>query len=64
VRWVELKEYGVVLRRRWRTIGASVVIVLALAAALTWTATPLYSSTARPFISTSSSSNSNAGLHR
>ena len=57
---MELKDYSIVLRRRWRTIGACVVIVLAIAAALTWSATPLYSSTARLFISTSSSSNSGA----
>src|SRR5918995_1113737 len=57
---MELKDYSIVLRRRWRTIGACVVIVIAIAAALTWSATPLYSSTARLFISTSSSSNSGA----
>lgn len=52
---MELRDYGIVLRRRWLTIMASIAVVVAVAAALTWTATPLYASTARLFISTCSS---------
>jgi capsular exopolysaccharide synthesis family protein len=49
---VELRDYSRILRHRWRIIVACVVAALALAAALTWTATPQYSSTASIFVST------------
>ena len=52
---MELKEYWAVIRRRWMTIVACLVVAVAVAAVLTWQSTPLYASTARLFVSTSSS---------
>ncbi|GAB6985392.1 Wzz/FepE/Etk N-terminal domain-containing protein [Nocardioides pyridinolyticus] len=56
---MELKDYWLTVRRRWRVIVATVAIALA-AAALTWQATPQYASTASIFVSTSPSDASDA----
>lgn len=52
---MELKDYWQAVRHRWRVVIASVAIAVALAAAFTWQATPLYSSTASIFVSTNPS---------
>lgn len=52
---VELKDYWLTVRRRWRVIVATVAIAVGVAAALTWQATPQYASTASIFVSTSPS---------
>lgn len=57
---MELKDYGRTLRRRWRWLVASILLSLTAAMVFTWAATPLYSSTARLFISTSQSDESSA----
>lgn len=57
---MELKDYWLTVRRRWRVIVATVAIALAAAAALTWQATPQYASTASIFVSTSPSDASDA----
>jgi capsular exopolysaccharide synthesis family protein len=57
---VELKDYWLTIRRRWRVVVACLVVAVAAAAFLTWQATPQYSSSARIFISTSESDTSAA----
>jgi len=57
---VELKDYWLTIRRRWRVIVACLAVSVACAAALTWQATPQYSSTASIFVSTSPSDASDA----
>ena len=57
---VELKEYWFVIRRRWLQVVACLVGAMAVAALLTWQTTPLYSSTARLFVSTSPSDTNDA----
>jgi capsular polysaccharide biosynthesis protein len=49
---VELRDYWRIVRRRWRIVVACVVIALAVAAAVTFLATPQYSSTSSVFAST------------
>ena len=57
---VELKDYWLTVRRRWRVIVLTVAVCVAAAAAYTWQATPMYSSTASIFISTSPSDTADA----
>lgn len=57
---VELKDYWLTARRRWRVIVASVAVFVAVGAALTWQATQQYASTASIFVSTSPSDASDA----
>ena len=57
---MELRDYWLAVRRRWRVVVASVVVALAAAALLTWQATPLYSSTASIFVSTTPSDTADA----
>ncbi|MEO5852288.1 MAG: polysaccharide biosynthesis tyrosine autokinase [Nocardioides sp.] len=57
---MELKEYWFVIRRRWLQVVACLVGAMAVAALLTWQTTPLYSSTARLFVSTSPSDTNDA----
>ena len=57
---MELKDYWRTIRRRWVWVIASLGAALVVAAVLTWTATPQYSSTTRLFISTSQSDESSA----
>ncbi|WP_343907989.1 polysaccharide biosynthesis tyrosine autokinase [Nocardioides aquiterrae] len=52
---MELKDYWLAVRHRWRVVVASVAVAVAVAAALTWQATPQYASTASIFVSTSPS---------
>ncbi len=49
---MDLRDYLRIIRRRWRIITASVVLTVATAVTLTFTATPQYASTARMFVST------------
>ena len=56
---VELKDYWLTVRRRWRVIVLCVAVCVG-AAAYTWQATPLYSSTASIFVSTSPSDTADA----
>jgi len=58
--FVELKDYWITIRRRWRVVALVLVSALAAAAFLTWQATPLYASSARLFVSTSESDTSAA----
>jgi capsular exopolysaccharide synthesis family protein len=53
---VELRDYVKVVRRRWRLIAASLLVVLALAALVTVRTTPQYQSHSRLFISTTDQS--------
>lgn len=52
---VELHDYLRILRRRWPLIVVVTLLALIVAALLTFRATPLYTSTARVFVSTSPS---------
>ncbi|GHJ58680.1 chromosome partitioning protein [Nocardioides sp. OK12] len=47
---MELRDYLRILRRRWLLVALSTLIVVAAASAYTFTATPVYQSTARLFI--------------
>lgn len=51
---VDLRDYVRILRTRWALIALGGLIAVGLAAALTWAATPQYTSSARLFVSTSS----------
>jgi capsular polysaccharide biosynthesis protein len=53
---VELRDYLKVVRRRWRVIVASLLIVVAAASLLTLRTTPEYMSQSRLFVSTSDQS--------
>lgn len=57
---MELKDYWHTLRRRWRLVLACLAVTTGVAALLTWTATPQYSSTAQLFVSTTPSDTSDA----
>ena len=57
---VELKDYWITIRRRWRVVVLCLLAALAAAAFLTWQATPQYASSARIFVSTSESDTSAA----
>lgn len=57
---MELKDYWLTVRRRWRIVVATLVIALAAAGALTLQATPLYESSTRLFVSTTSESDTGA----
>lgn len=57
---VELKDYWRTIRNRWVWVVACLGLALAAAAALTWSSTPMYSSTARLFVSTSQSDENSA----
>ena len=53
---MELRDYLKVIRRRWRVIVASLLIVVAAASLLTLRMTPEYTSESRLFVSTSDQS--------
>ena len=57
---MELQDYWRTIRRRWMLVLGSVVVLVALAAAYTWSVTPLYSSSTRLFISTSQADENSA----
>lgn len=57
---MELRDYLRTIRQRWLLVLACLGVVLAIAAAVTWTTTPQYVSTSRLFISTSQSDESTA----
>lgn len=52
---MELRDYLRILRRRWMLIATLTLLVVGAAAAWTFTSTPQYQSTARVFVSTTSS---------
>ncbi|WP_244930167.1 polysaccharide biosynthesis tyrosine autokinase [Nocardioides sp. W7] len=58
---MELRDYLRILRRRWLMIVSVTLIVVALAAIYTFTATPMYQSTARLFVSTTSATDAIQG---
>ncbi|MBO1755776.1 polysaccharide biosynthesis tyrosine autokinase [Allobranchiibius sp. CTAmp26] len=55
---MDLRTYLRVLRKRWRIVVATVVVMVALASAYTLASTKTYQSTAQFFVSTSDSSDS------
>lgn len=57
---MELKDYWLSVRRRWRIVVATLVVALAVAGAFTLQATPQYDSSTRIFVSTSESDSSSA----
>lgn len=57
---MELQDYWRTVRRRWMLVVGSVVVLVALAAAYTWSVTPLYSSSTRLFVSTSQADENSA----
>ncbi len=57
---MELRDYLRVVRRRWRLITACFLVVVAVAALVTYRATPQYESRARLFVSTTDRSTSDA----
>lgn len=57
---MDFNELLRLLRRRWKSIAAMFVLAVALSAALSFTATPTYHSTARIFISTDVSNSADA----
>ncbi|MCL3817233.1 polysaccharide biosynthesis tyrosine autokinase [Aeromicrobium wangtongii] len=52
---MDLRDYFRVLRARWVLVAACTLVVLGVAALLTWRATPQYASSARMFVSTQGS---------
>lgn len=57
---MELRDYVRVVRRRWRLITACFLVVVAVAALVTYRTTPQYESRARLFVSTTDRSTSDA----
>ena len=57
---VELKDYWTAIRHRWLVVLLCVMVGVGATWLLTWQTTPLYSSAARLFVSTSPSDNSDA----
>lgn len=57
---MELKDYWLTVRRRWKLILTTVAVCVGLAAVLTWQTTPQYSSSTRLFVSTSPSDTADA----
>ena len=57
---MELQDYWRTVRRRWRLVLGSVLVVLAVAAVWTWSVTPTYASTTRIFVSTSQTDENSA----
>jgi capsular exopolysaccharide synthesis family protein len=57
---VELQDYWRTVRRRWRLVLGSVLVVVAVAAVWTWSVTPTYASTTRIFVSTSQTDENSA----
>jgi capsular exopolysaccharide synthesis family protein len=57
---VELADYLRILRRRWRMVVSTLLLVMAAAALITWRTTPQYQSSTQLFISTSASSSTEA----
>jgi receptor protein-tyrosine kinase len=57
---VELRDYLKVVRRRWRVIVTSMLVVVAIAAIVTFRTTPEYQSSSRLFVSTTEQSTSDA----
>jgi capsular exopolysaccharide synthesis family protein len=57
---LELKDYWQTIRRRWRLIVVVFLVCVGAAGFVTWQATPLYSSSARIFVSTTPSDNDSA----
>ncbi|QIK75253.1 YveK family protein [Nocardioides piscis] len=55
---MDLKDYWLTLRRRWRIVVASLGVVVAIAAILSFTATPQFESSTRLFVSTSQADDS------
>lgn len=52
---MELRDYWLTIRRRWRLVVLAVLLATGAAGLLTWQATPLYASSAQLFVSTPSS---------
>lgn len=57
---MELADYLRILRRRWRMVVSTLLLVMAAAALITWRTTPQYQSSTQLFISTSASSSTEA----
>jgi capsular exopolysaccharide synthesis family protein len=57
---VELRDYWLTIRKRWRLVVMCVLFATAGAALLTWQATPQYASSAQLFVSTASDDNNEA----
>ncbi len=57
---MELRDYWLTVRRRWRVVLAVIALTVSAAAFVTWQATPQYSSSARLFVATSESDVSQA----
>ncbi len=57
---MELRDYVRVVRRRWRVITACFLVVVAVAAGVTYRMTPQYQSKARLFVSSTDRSSSDA----
>lgn len=57
---VDLRDYLRTIRRRWALIAVTLLAVVGAAATLTATATPLYASSARIFVSTTPTTESDA----
>ncbi len=57
---VELKDYWLTIRRRWRLIVLSVLVATAAASFLTWQSTPLYASSSKLVLATASANTAEA----
>lgn len=57
---MELKDYWLIIRRRWKLIVATTLLVVAVAGGVTLQATPTYSSSAQLFVATSEADASQA----
>ncbi|MFB9312350.1 polysaccharide biosynthesis tyrosine autokinase [Nocardioides plantarum] len=58
---MELRDYWLTIRRRWKLIVLCVLLATAAASLLTWQSTPLYASSSQIFVSTASANASEAG---
>lgn len=57
---MDISDYLRVLRRRWRTVAVTAMLVVVAAGLVTWRTTPQFQSTTQLFISTSASSSAEA----
>lgn len=61
---MDLRDYALVLRKRWRLIALCTLLAVAAALTATLVATPMYRASAQLFVSTASSEGSISGLQQ
>ena len=61
---MEIREHGRVLRARWRTVVAGLLLGGLAALAVVWTTTPQYAASSQLFITTTAASESSSGVYQ